>query len=443
MESDAKGAQTGMIQEPNSSTIAVFLDVENLYIHALQQGLDFTVTPIVEAARNQGRVIFARAYGDFSKPYLKSIQEDLQDSVFEMSLLPTNTKGKNTADMQLALDALEMCLQPSAPSTVVIGSGDRDFVPLVQKIKRYGTFIIGVGLKGSISATLERICDTYWYYEDLQCARVAELETRPEAPEAQDPVDRAIRTLLRALAAVSCEGLQTTGGNVKQAMQQLDPSFKVRELGFSTFKQFVEEAARRGHVTVSAQGMEILIMRASETGAADEQHTDETTPEDTVEHLRNSYRAVLEGKRVPLLPWENRSRLVKALWKDLSEAEEGMTIAEMSDRLSAHAAEFGLYVPKPAIYKITYTLNLSRCFRRQDSAVFVADIWEERVFPSCDADEALDRMNVTYLRGIRIDAPGLPLRPMAVAKFLFGEPTETQLEMARQYIRMAEQWRES
>ena len=431
-----------MNHEANPTTIAVFLDVENLYIHALQQGLDFKVAPIVEAARKEGRIIFARAYGDFSKPYLSGIKADLQDSVFEMSLLPSNMKGKNTADVQLALDALEMCLQPAAPSTVVIGSGDRDFVPLVQKIKRYGTFIIGVGLKGSISATLERICDTYWYYEDLQCARLAELASQTGTVQTQDPVERAIRTLLRALAAVGCEGLQTTGGNVKQAMQQLDPSFKVRELGFSTFKQFVEQAAQRGYVTVSPQGMEILITPLTEVQAGEEPEHDEITTEDAIRELRNSYRAVLEGKRVPLLPWENRSRLVRALWKDLSEAPEGMTIAEMSDRLSQHATEFGLYVEKQAIYKITYTLNLSRCFRREDSAAFVADIWEERVYPACDADEALDRMNVTYLRGIRIDAPGLPLRSRAVAEFLFGEPTETQLELARQYIRMAEQWRD-
>ncbi|NLI00821.1 MAG: NYN domain-containing protein [Chthonomonadales bacterium] len=431
-----------MSQEPTGSTIAIFLDVENLYIHALQQGLDFKVGPIVEAARKEGRIIFARAYGDFSRPYLAGIKDDLQNSVFEMSLLPTNTKGKNTADVQLALDALEMCLQPAAPTTVVIGSGDRDFVPLVQKIKRYGTFIIGVGLKGSISATLERICDTYWYYEDLQCARLAEIETQPEAAEALDPVERAIRTLLRALATVACEGLQTTGGNVKQAMQQLDPGFKVRELGFSKFTQFLEEAERRGYVSVSSQGMEVLITPSTDASVSDEPEDQELAPDATVEQLRNSYRAVLEGKRVTLLPWNDRKRLVHALWKDLSEAPEGMTIAEMSDRLSLHAAEFGLYVSKQAIYKITYTLNLSRCFRREDVAAFVPDIWEERVFPSCDADEALDRMNVTYLRGIRIDAPGLPLRPMAVAQFLFGDPTDTQLELARQYIRLAEQWRD-
>jgi len=431
-----------MDQERRAAGIAIFLDVENLAIHAQQQGVDFRVAPIIEAARQEGRVVFARAYGDFSRPYMSAVKSDLQSSVFELSLLPTDTKGKNTADVQLALDALEMCLQPSAPATVVIGSGDRDFVPLVQKIKRYGTFIIGIGLKGSISATLERICDTYWYYEDLQCRREAPVQAEVEASPEQDPMDRAVRTLLRALRTVGCEGLQTTGGNVKQAMQQLDPAFKVRELGFSKFTAFLEEAARRGHVRVSPQGMEVYIEATGATVVEDEPVPTSEPPVDDGAKLRDSYRSVLDSKRVPLLPWQDRKRLVEGLWEQLTALGDGMTIAEMSDRMGERAAQLGLFVAKQAIYKITYTLNLSRCFLREGLAAFVEDIWETKVTAACDADEALDRMNVTYLRGIRIDAPGLPLRADAVARLLFEEPTDTQLQMARQYIRTAEQWRD-
>ncbi len=431
-----------METERKPAGIAIFLDVENLAIHAQQQGVDFKVGPIVERARREGRIVFARAYGDFSKPYMSAVKADLQSSVFELSLLPTNAKGKNTADVQLALDALEMCLQPAAPATVVIGSGDRDFVPLVQKIKRYGTFITGVGLKGSISATLERICDTYWYYEELQCGaeQVAEVIVEPAA--AQGSVEHAISVLMRALRTVECEGLQTTGGNVKQAMQQLDPAFKVRELGFSKFTAFVEEAARRGFVAVTPQGMEVLIEPAGSARGEQEEEPPEARLAAETEQLRNSYRSVLEGKRVPLLPWNDRKRLVEGLWQELQGQPDGLTIAEMSDRMADIAARLGLYVAKQAIYKITYTLNLSRCFLRDGVATFIEDIWETKVTASCDAEEALDRMNVTYLRGIRIDAPGLPLRADAVARFLFDDPTDTQLQLARQYIRSAESWRD-
>jgi uncharacterized LabA/DUF88 family protein len=430
-----------MYHESRPTGIAIFLDVENLYIHALQQGVEFRVTPIVERARKEGRIVVARAYGDFSKPYMETVRQDLQNSVFELNLLPTDAKGKNTADVQLALDALEMCLQPSAPATLVIGSGDRDFVPLVQKVKRYGTYIIGLGLRGSISATLERVCDTYWYYEDLQCTTAVEAEPLPEQT-AQDPVERAIGTLMRALRKVECEGMQTTGGNVKQAMQQIDPDFHVRDLGFSKFTAFAEEAERRGFVTVSPQGMEVLIQPASDMPVEEEPEEAEQRHDLEIERLRNSYRTVLEGKRVPLLPWNDRKRLVEGLWQDLAEAPEGLTIAEMSDRLKTRAAQLGLYVPDQAIYKITYTLNLSRCFRREGGAAFVEDIFNERVTPSCDAVEALDRMNITYLRGIRIDAPALPLKPEAVARFLFDDPNETQQQLAQQYIRTAKQWRD-
>ncbi len=431
-----------MEPESKQTGIAVFLDVENLAIHAQQQGIDFRVAPIVERAGREGRIVFARAYGDFSKPYMSAVKADLQSSVFELSLLPTDVKGKNTADVQLALDALEMCLLPAAPTTVVIGSGDRDFVPLVQKIKRYGTFIIGVGLKGSISATLERICDVYWYYEDLQCRAETVTEAIAAPASSQGPVEHAISVLMRALRTVECEGLQTTGGNVKHVMQQLDPAFKVRELGYSKFTAFVEEAARRGFVTVTPQGMEVLIQPAGSGRDEQEEEPDDERRAAESDQLRDSYRAVLEGKRVPLLPWNDRKRLVEGLWKELREAPDGLTIAEMSECMANIAARLGLYVAKQAIYKITYTLNLSRCFSRDGLATFVEDIWETKVAASCDADEALDRMNVTYLRGIRMDAPGLPLRPEPVARLLFGEPTDTQLQLARQYIRSAETWRD-
>jgi len=119
-----------------------------------------------------------------------------------------------------------------------------------------------------------------------------------------------------------------------------------------------------------------------------------------------------------------------------------MTILEMSATMREAALFAGIDVTDQAIHKITYTLNLGRCFMIDHTPRFVDDLSQQRVFPACDLEEALDRMHVTYLRSIYLDRPDLPLRPTPVAKLLFGEPTETQVQLAKDYIRKAETWKD-
>jgi len=421
--------------------IAVFLDVENLAIHAQQQGIAFSVGPIVDRARMEGRVIVARAYGDFAKPFMYRVLLDLQRSVFELGQLPTDIKGKNTADMLLALDALEMCLQPSAPNVIIIGSGDRDYVPLVQRLRRYGAWVIGVGLKGSISVMLRTVCDDYWYYEDLQGA-IAEGMARLETPHIQEvtheaPLDRAVRAFVSIVKEIEATGESCPASRVCEIMRQRDPSLRLQDIGFSAFKDFAAEVERRGLVRLSQRGMSLYV-------SAEELASEMPAPsaEESITALCNQYRAVLEKKRVPLVPWEDRRKLIEALWNRFAEALEGMTIREMSETMELAAAELGLNVPQQAIYKMTYTLNLGRCFMVDQTPFFVEDIFGQRVMPACDVHDALDRMHVTYLRGIMLDRPDLPLRPEAVAKLLFDEPTDTQIVLSRDYIRKAEAWRD-
>lgn len=418
--------------------IALFLDVENLVVHAGQQGISFSVEPIVRRARQEGRLAVARAYGDFSLQFMAPVLADLQRSVFELIQLPTNARGKNTADMLLALDALEMCLHASAPGTIVIGAGDRDYVPLVQRLKRYGMRAIGVGLQGSISAMLRTICDDYWYYEDLAIAGfVAPSLTAPTERETVDSVDEAVRLLVSVVRDVEEQVGSCLLSRACEAMQQRVPGFQHRSFGYPSFKEFAAEAERRGLVRLTTHGTVVHI-------SARDLASDMPPPseEEAVRRLCNTYRGVLEHKKVPLVAWEDRSRLIKALWKEFEQAEQGMSIQELSGVLQMAAVQLGLAVSEPAIYKMTYTLNLGRCFQVDGAPRFVEDIFNQTVFPACDVDEALDRMHVTYVRGIALDRPDLPLRADAVARLLFGDPTPTQVVLAQDYIRKALSWRD-
>jgi len=137
-----------------------------------------------------------------------------------------------------------------------------------------------------------------------------------------------------------------------------------------------------------------------------------------------------------------RRTLVTGLWRELAQSDDGMTIQQMSDSILVHAAQQGFHIPTEAVYKLTYTLNIGRCFRINVSARFIEDIFGQKAKPACDEVEALDRMNVTYVRGVLLDRPDLPLRQDAVARFLFGEPTETQIQLSADYIRRAREWRD-
>lgn len=427
-------------QQGRESRVALFVDVENLAIEAQKAGLQIEVSRIVGRVKEEGRIIFARAYADWSQMGMQRLLRDFQNNVVELEQLCSGYAGKNTADMQLALDALEMCLQPSGPDVVVLGAGDRDFVPLVQKLKRYGKRLIGIGVRGSISGSLEKACDTYIYYDALVP------DQRVPSRVAEHDVSRAIELLLRALTSQQAQGREPTGASTADLMRRLDPTFDLRNLGYPSFKSFVEDAEKRGAVRVHrTQAYDVLLEPLREAQSlATEQSSEsdparaeaESTPPgaDRPEDLAQIYRQVLHAKKVPLLPREQRERLVRGLWSMLQQRREGLTIVEMGDELVNHAICLSIDVPTAAIHKIVYTLNIGCCFQSNGIADFERDINHVRLRPAVDPIQAIRRMDLTYLRGIQMDRPDLDLVPEAVSLLLFDSKTPSQMRQAREYI---------
>lgn len=440
-----------MAQRREDATIALFLDIENLAIHAMQQGVSLEADRIVDRVRQEGRIVFARAYGDFRQPFLKGVLRDLQRIGIELGQLSTDAKGKNTADMQLSLDALEMALQSTSPEAMVIASGDRDYVPLVQKVKRYHKVLIGMGLKGSISGPLEHVCDTYWYYDDLlprgeptaeEAAPASEaIAPAPTAaPAVTDEVSAAIETVVRAVGTLEAQGTTCTGAQTALVVRRLDPTFEVRRLGFSTFKDLAHEAERRGAIVIAgSQGMDFVMESIVPTGPTTvvRRQSPESTPP---EEMAAQYRLVLSRKKVPMVTWKAREMLVRRLWSELATHDAGMTIVDMNKTMADYALISGNPIPEAALHKISYTLNLGRCFRRGESAAFIDDIFNEQVHTAVTADQALERMHVTYLRGIKIDAPSLPLQARGVALFLYGSLNDEYVARAEACIRLVDTW---
>lgn len=156
----------GNMMEEND--VAIFLDLDNLVIGSRQAGLHFDIARILTYLKEmtRGRIVLRRAYGDWRQNH--SIPEELATEGFELqSTVRLSEVSKNLADMQMVVDAMETLVDGHSFKTYVIMTGDRDFTPLVQGLRRRGKQVIGVGIKHTASQSLMNLCDDYLFYEDI------------------------------------------------------------------------------------------------------------------------------------------------------------------------------------------------------------------------------------------------------------------------------------
>jgi uncharacterized protein (TIGR00288 family) len=240
------------------ATMAVFLDLENIAIGAHEaQFPAFDVRKVIERLLLKGHIVVKKAYCDFDR--YKSFKRGLHEAAFELIEIPhVRQSGKNSADIRMVVDALDLCYTKSHVDTFVIISGDSDFSPLVSKLRENAKTVIGVGVKKSTSDLFIGNCDEFIYYDDL--VRVEEPKKRrhaapapaakvPAAKENSLSVDRALNLLTRtidALRAERGEDYPIRGSLVKQAIKRQNPGFNERAHGFRAFNELLLEAQKRG-----------------------------------------------------------------------------------------------------------------------------------------------------------------------------------------------------
>ncbi len=149
------------------SQVASFIDFENVVIAAEKEHGEFRLNAILDAIGQQGRLVVKRAYGDWSRFY--KYQSDLTQNAVDLIQLYSMRAGstKNAADIQIAIDAMEVIFTHPKVEVFAIVSGDSDFTALVRKLKNYGKYVIGIGLRSSTSELLVRACDEFLLYENL------------------------------------------------------------------------------------------------------------------------------------------------------------------------------------------------------------------------------------------------------------------------------------
>src|ERR1017187_156799 len=180
----------------SDATMAVFLDLENIALGALEAHFPaFDVRKVLERLLLKGQIVVKKAYCDFER--YKTFKRGLHEAAFELIEIPhVRQSGKNSADIRMVVDALDLCYTKSHVDTFVIISGDSDFSPLVSKLRENDKTVIGVGVKKSTSDLLVAACDEFIYYDDL----VRVQKTRKPAPtrrskaSVKDPVIPAAAT---------------------------------------------------------------------------------------------------------------------------------------------------------------------------------------------------------------------------------------------------------
>ena len=247
--------------EASSNTLAVFIDFENL-AQGLPKSRAMDMSIVLERLVEKGKVVVKKAYADWAR-YAKPKQA-LHELAIDLIEIPKRSMtGKNSADIRLCVDAMDLCYSKTHVDTFVIVSGDSDFSPLVSKLKENGKRVIGLGMKATTSVLLRDNCDEFVYYEDLERAH-----GQPPSLPSSLPKDKrqAFDLLIQSVLALQRENKEILYSSmVKDTMKRKQPSFDESYHGYRSFSELLLDAekhklialrkdARSGTYTVAGFG---------------------------------------------------------------------------------------------------------------------------------------------------------------------------------------------
>lgn len=235
------------------NTIAVFIDYENMALGATPKGggrrkpaIQPDIGKILERLLEKGRIVSKRAYCDWQR-FPEAVSQLHALGVDLMEIPDNNQSGKNSADIRLAIDAVELCHDKDFIDVFVIVSGDSDFTPLVSSLKANGKIVIGVGMYDATSDLLSANCDEFIFYEDIGMAADA-----PPIPESLGKEKRrAYELLFDTIEALQRENVGTMHSSmIKDAIRRKAPQFSESSYGYRSFSRLLEEAAGLGLISL-------------------------------------------------------------------------------------------------------------------------------------------------------------------------------------------------
>ncbi|MDH3871908.1 MAG: NYN domain-containing protein [Gammaproteobacteria bacterium] len=253
-----------MNEKTETRNMALFCDFENVALGVRDaKYAAFNIKKVLERLLLKGNIVVKKAYCDWDR--YKEFKAPMHEAAFELIEIPhVRMSGKNSADIRMVVDALDLCYTKSHVDTFVVISGDSDFSPLVSKLRENDKVVIGVGVKNATSDLLMANCDEFIFYDDLvresdkprrgrrkPAAKKAGKKTRVKsaADKQQDGLDLVLETV-EALLKERGEQEKVWGSMVKQTLKRRNPGFDETYHGFRTFGQLLEEAQARKLLTL-------------------------------------------------------------------------------------------------------------------------------------------------------------------------------------------------
>jgi len=260
-----------MAADAGERNMAVFCDFENVAIGVREAKFSkFDIKKVLERLLVKGSIVVKKAYCDWER--YKEFKPPMHEAAFELIEIPhVRQSGKNSADIRMVVDALDLCYTKAHVDTFVIISGDSDFSPLVSKLRENNKEVIGVGVKHSSSDLLVANCDDFIYYDDLvrdkapkrgarkkatakaspgtKAVKPANEQTMAEPEVTVDPSQRGIDAVVNTFEALVAERGgedKIWGSMIKQALKRRNPGFNESYHGYKSFNGLLEDAQARG-----------------------------------------------------------------------------------------------------------------------------------------------------------------------------------------------------
>lgn len=356
-----------------SNDVAVFLDLDNLVIGAKQANINFDINLVLDKVREMtnGRVVLRRSYGDWRQD--QKLLEQLTTAGFTtQSTVRINNFSKNLADMQIVVDTMDTLIDGHQYSTYVLMTGDRDFTPLVQSLRKRGKRVVGVGVKHTASRSFVGLCDEYLFYEDLL----------PTPGLTDDEVDG---LLVKALEDLLDDDTERVRASVlKQRMVELSKgAFSQTHFGNGSFSKFL------------ARYPQLVIVEREDTTTYIRRHIVE--PETAV--LHEQYRSGLKKLRFRIIPASDRLVIIKDLIQTLDE-EGQLRWRQVIDMMAQKYSADGKEISKNMINAVMLVARQGQIIRTlKGKSLATAPVLLMLEGPK-RFQEAVVRCDATYLRQI-------------------------------------------
>lgn len=413
------------LEEHSDMRIALFIDIENLVRSAETIGLPTDIGPILEKLQEYGHVQIRRSYGDLEKNIRDHHQREhvrkmLHNSLVRMEDIPYITQNKNTADIQLVVEALSLAYQDSDIDCFAIVASDRDYVPLFNRLREMGRSVIGIGIdRDNMNAMFLKACDRVFYYESLF-----------EGPKAVDSVeaDEDLRGLTQqyyellghAIQAIEKKDQRALGTRVAQMMRHLRSDFDPTDVGCTSFKRFVQKAEQEGIVRVTwpREAGDFEVSMNPNTPVPEVPRARTTPGRQDPKKLAAQYRRIIEGKqRVPVLPLDQRRQIIDALADAYNDIEGDLYLRDWSeDAYANYLSETEL--DQSNVFKTVLGLYFARCFRCHQTQEQFNPLILGLVAPPSEWE---NKLHFQYVRTIKATQGSQFLSPEAVSIFLFDD----------------------